>query len=668
MLIKIGAEWFTLEGVNLVAANDPEVAPEEGTFLDATELAAEFDGLTFDPETSSGPLFDKTNELLAEYETARLAARKGGVEELAAAKAAQAPAVVANHLRSQRVAEIAALSDPALMATPANPSVEEEAPEAPVADAPAEKKTKVKPSSDDDFDISDIEIPADLSTLDVSDLQVLTAAAKIIGKATGKSSVEAFSSLMPGASPITAGGKSAARKPSAELYASANKNSVTAGASINDEQSADEIQRWARAAKSGRGPTSMTVGNYMMYGDAPAMVAGGATKGEKVEAGGLLDINRAGFHGLSLEDRQGAKAVTAAAPARCGPSDVRREIPDTGDMSSPLLDALQTYPAPHCELEYYRDISIAAVADGINVWDAAARADFQSARDAWLASVAAGDAPSTQAAAFATMKATEKACATAGCAPTDTVTMLSIAACLEYPTDLEYCSPQSIRAYRRALARLFLRERTANMLAVLETYTATVTVDASIAPFVNTEAAPVQIGASSVADMVISTLKPQGVMAERVTAGNYSVIIPYGLQLALELDGRLAEGERAISSIFGGANVITTLDTATGTALPFGAVPAMGSTNAFSTLRLPSDWDIHLVDLDDFFEISRPDIEVGAQITPETIKGNMVFGGFMESTAGYGKDGTHPAWTIAMSNLVYNGVRVDRMAPVGFGI
>lgn len=675
-LVLIGDQWYRRDGFNLTPIDTPEKLPAEGTYIDGSALAAELDGLDFDAVTA------RTEELSAAYQDALDAQTKGekgtATERLTAARQAQEPAIVAHFLRTQRKAALDDLGQlPEIDGkTPANPTDPAKNPEAKPAEAKPAEGTPAEgtPAGDGDAGGDEpIVVPDDLSGLPAGELATIAAAARIIVRERGGDPAAALAALMPGQAPK--GGTVAASAPAAELRAAANLN-VNAGAAMSDEELADCMQRFARSARGGRGAASQTLGHYLVFGGEPNMVAGAVKRGEQVAAGGELDIARGNWRKLPVDKRPrtvadanmvaGAGKNVAAAPARCGPADVRREIPDCGDMSSPLLDLLQTYPAPHCELEYYLDIPLAAVADGITVWDTAARTAFQDARDAWLAAVAADETGANLAAAFATMQAAQKGVATAGCAPTATVTMLPISAQLEYPTDLEYCSPQSIQAYRRALNRLFLRERTSNFLAVLETFTRTITVDASAAPFVNNDTVPVQVGASAVVDMVVSHLKPQGVMAERVTAGNYAVILPYGLQMGLELDGRLAEGMAAISSLFGGARVITTLDTATGTALPFSALPAVGSTTDFPDIMLPTDWDMHLVDLDDMFEISRPDIEVGAQITPETIKGNMVFGGFMESTAGYGKDGCHPAWTISLSNLLYNGVRPDRMQPGQF--
>lgn len=653
MLIRIGEVWYRKDGLTLVAVDAPETVPAEGAFIDGDKLAAELDGLTAEE------LDTKVTELVGAYADARQAAISGGTAELEAAKAAQVPAMIAGLIKTQRVSALAELDDLApegAAGTPPNaPAVPKEpaAPAAPAATPTDPPAGDPAPAADPDDE--PVVVPDDLSGLPEGDLATVAAAARILARTRGTDPAAALTKFLPGGAP--AARTASAPVPVAPFVAAAGRVSVSAGAAMGDDLIAEEFRRYARGARNGRAASSEVIGSFLMYGDQPALVASAAPEGEK----------KSTLSGDFHQRRAGARGVIAAAPDRCGPNDVRREIPDCGDLSSPLLGALQSYPAPHCKLEYYQDISIASVADGITTWDEAARDAYQDALDLWRATP---DDPQL----FADLKAAEKTCAIAGCATSATVTMLPIAACLEYPSDLEYCSPESIRAYRRALNRLFLRERTSNMLAVIETLSIGVTVDAAAAPFISalpifdgtdiTNTLDVQVGAMSVLDIVLSTLKPHGVMAERVTEGNYTAILPYGLQLALELDGRLAEGVSAIRDALG-VNVITTLDTATGTALPFGALPAVGSSNAFSTLRLPSDWDIILADLDDFFEISRPDIELGAQMTPESARGNMVFGGFMESFAGYGKDGCHPSWSISLSNLVYNGVRVDRMSPVG---
>lgn len=630
--IKIGDQWFRRDGFNLVATDAPADLETVDVF-DATDLAAELDALDVAGVT------ERTGELVATYETARTAATAGDNGALQAAQEAMLPAMVATQLKNDRLAAVADLGEP-----PAEDDADADAdPEASTDDDASGDASDDDAANDDEGSVLDgIVIPNDASSLadlPAGDLATVAAAAKIMAKRNG--SPDAFASLMPGGAP--AGGAPARAETAALIAGGGNRAGLGAGTAMDEAGYVESLQRFARGAAGGR-VSSEIIGRYEQFGPSPALVAS-AKPGEASVLSGDFHARRAGHHG-----------IVAAAPDRCGPSDVRREIPDCGDISSPLLNALQSYPAPHCKLEYYRDITLASVSDGITVWDTTARDAYQAALDTFRATPNATN--------LAALKAAEKTCTIAGCAPTAEVTMLPIAACLEYPTDLEYCSPESIRAYRRALQRLFVRERASNMLAVVQTLSSTVTVDAAAAPFVNTEASAVQLGAGAVVDYVISALKSQGVVAERVTEGNYSAILPYGLQMALELDGRLAWGIEQIENALG-VPVITAMDTATGTALPYGAVPAAGSTTAFSALRFPTDWDIFVLDLDDFFEISRPDIEVGAQITPETIRGNMVFGGFMESSAGYGKDGCHPAWHIQFSNLVYNGARPDRMNPVG---
>lgn len=636
-LVRIGDRWFDRQGFSLTPTTAPENI-ETAEFFDATSMAAELDALGVDS------MNDKVNAQVAAYEDARQATKSGGTAELKAAHEAQLPAAIGTFLRTERHTAMESLGDAPEAVKPNTP---EPPPETPASggdeggdDSDAGDGADAGEEGGDD---APVEVPNDLSGLDAAQLQGAMAAAAMFSRKDGVSPSQMFNAFLPEA-PKTE--ETAPATEAAVFVAAANK-SVQAGAAMTDMQLAEEISRWARGAKAGRSASSEVLGSYLMYGQSPTLVASGDGKGV-IDAGELADFHqrRAGHHG-----------ITAAAPDRCGPNDVRRTVPDCGDTSSPLLNALQSYPAPHCKLEYYRDISLASVSDGITVWDSTARTAYQTALDDWRATPNATN--------LAALKAAEKQCAIAGCPTTDEVEMLPIAACLEYPNDLEYCSPESIRAHRRALDRLFVRERTANMLAVVATLSATVTADAAAAPFVNAETDAVQLGARAVVDYICRSLKPLGVTAERTTQGNYSLIVPYGLQAMLELDDELAWGMDRMGDAFGVNNVITTLDVATGGSQPYGAVPAAGSTTAFTALRAPTDWDLYMLDLDDFFEISRPDIELGAQVTPETIRGNMVFGGFMESFAGYGKDGCHPSWVISLSNLVYNGARPDRMGLAG---
>lgn len=651
-LYKIGDQWFTLDGWKLTAVDAPETAPADGEFVDGDALATEFGGLkTLDDVVA------KTNELIATYNQLRTDAAADPTK-LAEARAAKDLAAIATHLHADRKAALADLpegpEDATLPNTPAKDAGDDD-PETPDGDDAGDGSGDEGGDESGGDDAGDLpEVPNDVSSL-TGDLATVAAAAQQLRG--GGDPAQILAGLMPGRAPE---GQDAAPAPRASITAAAGL-----GQEIGADMSLDDLarahQRFASGTKRGRSPHSATIGTFHLFGAEPELAVSAsavtASADRKVDAG-----SAALFH----ERRGGSRgAVTAAAPDRCGPRDVRREIKYAGEDSSPLLNLLESYPAPHCELEYYRDITMADVADGVGQWSSTERDAYQAALDTWRATPNATN--------LAALKAAEKMCVIAGCPPTDTVDMLPIYACLEYPTDLEYCSPEAIRAYMRTLNRAWIRERSANFLAVLATKSARITVDASAAPFVNTDefdsdgsSAAVQLGATAVVDYVMTTLLGMGVMTERITEAGYTAVMPFGLQRLLELDGRLAEGVSALSDALGGIRVVTSLDTATGTSLPWSAVPTQdGSATAFTTILPPRDWDIAVFDPDDWFAISRPDIELGAQITPETIRGNMVFGGFMESHEGYGKDGAHPSWTIALSNLVYNGARPGRMRPVG---
>lgn len=656
-LYKLGDAWFVLEGWKLTPVDAPAEPPAEGTFVDGDALVTEVGGLKTLEDVAA-----KTNDLVADYNTLRTEAG-ADPSKLEAARSAKELAAIATHLHADRAAALAELGEAPEAATPPNKAADD--------GGEGDKDGDSKEGDADGGDAGDadgdgeggdagdgdgetVEVPDDVSSIAGDLVAVSAAAAALRG---GDDPAAVLANLLPGAAPKPAGeapGEQAVMTASAGL-----------GYEIGQEMSLQDIaaahRRWAGGVSKGRsGASSTTIGTFHLFGPEPQLAVSASavdnSSNRKVEAGQLAE-----FH----ERRAGSRAIVAAAPERCGPPDVRREIKYAGDDTSPLLGMLESYPAPHCELEYYRDITLSDVADGVGIWDTAARDAYQNALDAWRADPTAAN--------LAALKAAEKQCAIAGCPPTDTVDMLPIYACLEYPTDLEYCSPEAIRAYMRTLNRAWIRERSSNFLAVLATKSARITVDASAAPFVNTNefdfdgsTAAVQLGATAVIDYVMSTIMGMGVMAERITSANYTAVMPYGLQRLLEFDNRLAEGVSALSDALGGIRVVTTLDTATGTALPWSSVPTQdGSAVDFTTILPPTDWDLAVFDPDDWFAISRPDIELGAQITPETIKGNMVFGGFMESHEGYGKDGAHPSWTIGLSNLVYNGARPGKMRPVG---
>lgn len=650
-LIKIGEKFYSLDGMKLVETT-PESAPADGTYLDASELAAEFDGIG-----DMTALSKRTNELIAGYNGLRTEAAADPAK-LTEARAAQELAAVAMHLHGERKTQLDAmpvideLDEPEAATAPNKPvKVDDDDADSDAGDGDGDGS-----DAGDAGDGSDVVVPDDVSSL-TGDLATVAAAMT----AAGADPAAVIAALTPGAKTRPSNGRPPSA-PAAAVVAGADTG-FAAGHELTIDEIAVAHQRFGRGVKRGRLPGSMSIGSIELFGSQPNMIA----SSETVDAsGGTLDAAAAAdFHAR----RAGSRGITAAAPDRCGPSDVRREIKYAGDDSAPLLGMLESYPAPHCKLEYYRDIGLAAVADGVGRWDAAARDAYQDALDAWRGDMTAAN--------LAALKAAEKLCVIANCPPTDVVDMLPIYACMEYPTDLEYCSPQAIRSYWRALNRAYTRERSANFLAVLATKSARITVDASAGPFVSsvpiydgTDIATTidsRLGATAVIDYVMSSVLPLGVMTERVTAGNYVAVIPYGLQKLLEFEQRLADAQQTIAEALGVSRVVTTLDVATGTSLPWGAAPPQdGTTTDFvANYMPPSAWDIAVFDPEDWFAISRPDIEIGAQVTPETVRGNMAFGGFMESFEGYGKDGAHPSYTIALSELVYNGGRPHQIPNVG---
>lgn len=648
-LFKIGDQWYRLEGMQLSKVEAPENEPAEGEFFDGSKLVKEFDEIG-----TLEAVAKKANELIEDYNRLRTeAASNPG--KLPQAREAQELAAVATLLHGERKAALGELAEAATLPNEPAPDAEEDDNDGDAeADDGGEETTTEETTTEETVEV-EVEVPDDASQL-TGELLANVAAAMTTA---GADPAQVLSALTPGRRNGQA--PTAPEAPAAVVVAGAHTG--IPGKAMSFDDIANAHQNWARGVKRGRTPASMTIGTIQQFGETPAMIASSETvdaAGGKLDAGAAAD-----FHAR----RAGSRGITAAAPDRCGPTDVRREIKYAGDDSSPLLGILESYPSPHCELEYYRDITLADVATGVGVWDSTARTAYQDALDAWRASMTATN--------LAALKAAEKLCVIAGCPPTDTVDMLPIYACLEYPTDLEYCSPQAIRAYWRALNRAYVRERSSNFLAVLATKSARITVDASDAFF--TSAVPIydgtnitntivaQLGATAVIDYVMSSMLGLGVMQERITDGNYTAVIPYGLQKLLELDGRLAEAQQTIAQALGVSRVITSMDVATGSSIPWSAAPDQdGTTEDFITsYKPPTDWDIAVFDPDDWFAISRPDIEVGAQITPETIRGNMAFGGFMESFEGYGKDGAHPSYTIALSNLVYNGARPARINPAG---
>lgn len=652
MLIRLNGKYYTLDGLTLVEATAPETEPAEGEFYDGDALAAELD------ELALADLKGKAAEHADTYNKAVAAAKTGNRADLDAAKALAFPSAIAAMLTDERAAGVESLGGTADGEDgEGSEDGEGEGSEGEGGEGEGSEDaagTDGEGSEDGDGDDGDGGAAPDLDGLSDEQKQLVTAAANIL-KGGGSASDLGTGNVND---PRKGGNRAApALRKAAVMTANASTGVADRGAAIDDEAFAEILGEAARDLKGGRGRTSLGLAKYDMFGPQSNVVTASAGAPEGVVGDMTLDFRKAR---RAKHDANFAQAMQAAADDSCGLGDQRREVKDCGDMSSDLLNIVELYPAPHCELTYHvNDMSIADIEVG--VWTPEKEQAYCDALDAWRMAVKAGEATADL---YAALKAAEKQCFSPNCLAKDTVTWLPTYICFDWPESLEQCSPETARLFRRLAERAFIRAQVGNFLAYLSSTAKTVNVDASAAPFAN--AAGEQLDASCVVDYVLSSLEPLGVMAERVTSGNYALIAPYGMTRLLEAGSRRAETAMSdLSSIFGGINVLSSIDMPTGITDPYAALPAAAECD-FTDLLPPTDWSVLLVDLDDYFRIGRPNVELGAQMTPESIKGgNRVFGGFQEAFHGYGKDGCHPAWEINLSNLCYTGAKVAGISPAG---
>lgn len=650
MLIKLGGQWYRLEGFSLVAAETPETEPADGEFIDGDALAGDLDSLDIEPAR------ERVAEIRSEFETARAKAQEtGNREQLDAATGQIAGLAIASHILLGRESDLAALGADLPEGLPETNAGAEgegntpETPETPVA--PGEPIAEGAAPEGGTPEGGDPAVTPEAVTP-----EAVLAAAALMANAGG---INADALSNASASNVT-NQTPAPRRQVATIRAAA---AAPGSEGITDEQIGQHLGEASRNLAGGTAGR-IPIARIESFGPQVETVTAGAAQGGVASMSPIFNRAR---QIMRMGETERAEVIQAAASldtTACTIADQRREIDDCGDLSRGPLDIFETYPAPHCVLEYYvNDTSIADVANGITTWDTVKADAYAAARATYLAAIAADPAvPDDITAAFAALKAAEKQCAAPKCIDRQRVTWTPIVACSEWPESLEYCSPETVRLFRRTLQRAFIREQVKATIAYLASTAITVDVDATAAPFANVDGE--QLDAAHVIDHVISVLMPQGVTAERVTEGNYVAILPYGLSMLLDMSSRKAEQTRQIAEILG-VRRIETIDLGTGVDTAYPTLPAAGSVNDFANLREPKDWEILVLDPDDYFMVQRPDIEIGAQMTPESARGNYVFGGFQETFQGYGKDGCHPTWHIRFSGLCFNGAHVAAISPNG---
>ena len=369
--------------------------------------------------------------------------------------------------------------------------------------------------------------------------------------------------------------------------------------------------------------------------------------------------------------------------------DFRRGIPDASFGIPSMEDLFEVYPSQHCNLEYYRALSLSAIDAGITNWDAARQAAYCAARDAYYAALRAGAPVDPQ--LYVDMKALEKDCAIPSCVPTDKVQPEGMAACLRYSLEMQHCNPEIIPVYREALMRWYTLRKNMRIMQMMDRYAIPLNVDSRATPFVNVAGDP--LGASVVVCEVIEQLLAAGQMAEFIQEGNYTILAQFGFNQFLDSDQKKrAHGEMQSFASMVGLPMITTF-----TEVPVAPVPALagesnpgpvgtlaeqqaalGGTWSFgpgslppnvqnggptgvggytgdgngatgnaggpvageaaywndasgvwSSLQWPDTWTVRLVDMNDYFMVRRPSIRVGGQATPNTTEHDDLLGNML---------------------------------------
>ena len=641
-LIRLGGLWYSIEGFNLVLVDTPETEPAEGTFIDGDALSADLNGLDDITEVRTA-----VAATISEYEQARTEA--GTSREALNALRSQVPTVaVANHILLAAEADAAATGGELPTVEGAEPAAAGEG-----GDEGGDPPPAPEGSAEGDGEGNEGGEPAAGEPTP----EMVAAAAQLLNTGMLGQNGNVGAPGAPAASPR--------RREIAHVIAA---SAASGSEPMSDASLGEAMTRAASQLASSGGRQNL--GRYEAFGAQPDLAVqasageGGIHQPSPIfrRARQILrmpEVERMAVQAAAIQADASADAVA------CTIADQRRDIADCGDMSNGLLGLFEVFPSPHCVVEYYvNDASLADVADGITVWDESRANAYAAARLAYLTALRAEPTdPAAISAAHATLKAAEKQCAEPKCIDRAKVTWTPIVACMAWPEALEYCSPETVRLFRRTMQRAFVREQNAAMLAYLASTAINVTVNAAEAPFTNSNGE--QLDAALVIDHVITVTRSLGVVAERQTEGNYTAILPWGLSRLLQMSERKAEQFRDLSDALG-VNTLAAIDFAAGIGSPWPALPAVGSTVDFAAdIGTPSDWEIIVIDPDDYFIVQRPDIEVAAQMTPDSALGNYVFGGLQETFQGYGKDGCHPTWRFDFSNLCFNGARVAGISPAG---
>jgi len=415
------------------------------------------------------------------------------------------------------------------------------------------------------------------------------------------------------------------------------------------------------------------------FGNRVASFANRQSAGAELTIGGWQVWEESDVENYGVSTSDGASSVMASfnrsatgqqrldpkTAAPCPPGCIRRNIDDCGNMADPL-DIFNEYPCDRGSVEYFTAISLSEVDGSVTVWDEAKQATFDAAYAAYHTAVTAPEPnPGAISTAWATLKACEKHCAQVMCQSSKKAAILPLAVCLEVKNEIGWSQPESIAAYRSALARLLIRERNAQRRTMLQSFSHWYGIDGSQHG---------GMGAFPIVYEAIKNVLSIGSVKERIESEGYVIGIDYGMLNLLDIDNiKTCNRMDDLREAAQGLPIRILLDSAVGGTQPYAAdLPPIGPPGANG--NFPDYTDLHMLpgtpvgtvdtpfcievfNPDDYETFSVPDITLTATRGAEHAKQNRMLAFFLETFEGMIKPGCNPSFTLKFWNLCANGRR-----------
>ncbi len=422
------------------------------------------------------------------------------------------------------------------------------------------------------------------------------------------------------------------------------------------------------------------------------------------ETGTALTLKR----GIFTKDKP--RVVTASGEP-CDETETRRRLPDCDNNEQSLIRRIETYTATHCELDYWRDISLDDVKNGVTLWSKERNQQMCDALETLQTLLSADPIDPT---AIANQKAIvaslEKKAVTVGCIPkAPPVSPIGIAVAHNFSIEREACLPEAIRLYKRKLGLAMERSLNSFWLAMVSYFSRPYNIDLADAstPFATSQG---QFDSLFALQRIVKAAKSLNLAKERRDMGNHIVVMHESLLNEIACGDRQscdktllalndyfdfpvvsipdweaprdpATGMIDASQICAPGPLATLgangqepnlplsqamLDEAGGpftAAQPAGWEKATVGTVANAGLKPPTNHRIYIYDENDFFVVGRGDVSTQARITPESALRNWFSTEMMETFVGVGKDGCRDSFYIDVFNTCFNGVRSACMLP-----